>query len=326
MKSESFYAIVTPLDIERYERVKGDFFRACPSTDEANRGDVSLRLFHRTLLPLLLMAAALLCACGGGERAETEHGEALAVTELMVSSSVSVTGRDGGPCQWVELRNTGDAPLSLGGCALVCGEQRAALPERTVAPGEYVLVTSDDWDGLTLPERGTLCLYRGETLLSAADYHNRTPECSYLVSEGIESGQPTPGYETVREADALIISEVMSNNDHCAVDGMLCDWVELYNAGTEPVELGEYYLSKRPDRPYECRLPEQVLESGGYAVLRCGSELSFNISKAGAELYLTRRDGVGAYALAIPALESDETFTCDRGVAADPTPGAPNVD
>ncbi len=282
------------------------------------------RFFHRAFLPLLLMTAALLCACGGGERAGTEHGEKLAVTELMVYSSVSVVGKNGGACQWVELRNAGDAPLSLGGCSLVCGEQRADLPERTVEAGEYVLVTSEEWSGLTLPERGTLCLYRGETLLAAVDYHNKAPECSYLVSEGIESGQPTPGYEAVRPADALIISEVMSNNDHCAVEGMLCDWVELYNAGTEPVELGEYYLSKRSDRPYECRLPEQVLESGGYAVLRCGSELSFNISKAGAALYLTRRDGVGAYALAIPALGSDETFTYDHGVAAVPTPGAHN--
>ncbi len=292
---------------------------------------MSRRLSH--ILPVLLLALALCAAAGalllrarsGGTAAGGESGGTLTVTELMTGNTVGVTDASGAYCQWVELQNTSAAAVELGGYELVCGSDSARLPEKTLRPGEYYLSRQDEW-GFALPESGTLVLRRGARSVCSVKYAGIPENYSLLVSTGEKTGQPTPGYETPRAADALVISEVMSHNDVCPVNGALCDWVELYNAGTESLELSDYFLSKKESDPYACRLPERTLPAGGYAVLVCGSDLSFRVSKDGASLYLTRSDGVGIYALAVPALDGDQTFTYDRGVVDYPTPGSANAE
>lgn len=278
------------------------------------------------ILPILLLILALLAAVGIFRlQRSTAAGDSspLCITELMCRNSASVTDTDGSYCQWIELKNVSDMPLELSDYSLESGGNRASLPARTLAPGSLVLLRQSDW-GFPLSEDGSLSLLRHGIRLFTVNYVNRSENCSWLTETGSETGRPTPGYEQVLAADKLQLSEVMSSNADCIVDGQLCDWVELYNAGSESIHLGDYFLSREEDDPYASRLPDRTLDSGEYAVLCCGRDIGFNLSKSGCVLYLTRSDGVGASALSVPALNGSESFTYDRGVVSQPSPGREN--
>ena len=278
------------------------------------------------ILPILL----LLCACLAAfvfsrqlRQEERENAAELQITELMCRNTASVTDSDGSFCQWIELQNVSDASVELSDYSIRCGDMRAALPARSVTPGSYVLLRQSDW-GFPLPEDGSISLLKSGILASEINYVNRTENCSFLTATMVETGRPTPGYEKVAAADRLLISEVMSSNDRCIVKGQLCDWVELYNAGSDAVALGDYFLSRSESEPYASRLPDITLGSGEYALLCCGSDIDFNISKSGCVLYLTRADGVGAAALSLPAMAKGDSFTYDRGIVSRPSPGQAN--
>lgn len=278
-------------------------------------------------LPILLLLSALLAAgfllLQSRSAAAEETVSPLHITELMCRNSASVTDTDGSYCQWIELQNVSDSPVELSDYSLRQGELRAVLPERTVAPGSYTLLRGSDW-GFPLSEDGSLALEKDGRAVYVINYVNRSENCSWLAESNGETGKPTPGYEKPLTAHKLQLSEAMSHNDNCVVDGQLCDWVELYNAGDEAIALGDYWLSKDEGEPYASRLPEITLQSGEYAVLCCGSDIDFNLGKSGCVLYLTRSDGVGASALALPAMNGSESFTYDLGLCSAPSPGREN--
>jgi len=279
------------------------------------------------ILPIFLLILALFAAAGlfllQRDVPAAEEVSPLHITELMCRNSASVTDSDGSYCQWIELKNVSDAAVELSDYSLVQDELRAALPARSIAAGSYVLLRGSDW-GFPLSEDGTLSLVCNRRQVYSINYVNRSENCSWLAETGRETGKPTPGYEKPLTAHKLQLSEAMSHNDNCVVNGQLCDWVELYNAGDEAIFLGDYWLSKDEGDPYVSRLPELTLESGAYAVLCCGSDIGFNLGKSGCALYLTRSDGVGASALALPAMNGSESFTYDKGLVSVPSPGREN--
>ncbi|HEX7072050.1 MAG TPA: CotH kinase family protein, partial [Rhodothermales bacterium] len=62
----------------------------------------------------------------------------------------------------------------------------------------------------------------------------------------------------------LVINEVMASN-HATIadeDTEFSDWIELYNAGSGPVDLAGYGLTDDPDVPVRWRLPSVVLDPG----------------------------------------------------------------
>ena len=69
----------------------------------------------------------------------------------------------------------------------------------------------------------------------------------------------------------LVINEASSRNAHTLSDatGDHHDWVELYNAGTGPVDLAEYRLSDDSADVVGWNLPNVMLEPGGYQVIFC---------------------------------------------------------
>ncbi|MBE6969164.1 MAG: hypothetical protein E7442_03445 [Ruminococcaceae bacterium] len=279
------------------------------------------------ILPIFLLLLALSAVAGllllQRSLSAPEENSPLCITELMCRNTASVTDYDGSYCQWIELKNNSDLPVDLGDYSLVHGEVRTRLPARSIAPGSYILLRQSDW-GFPLREDGSLHLLKNGQRVFSLDYVNRSANCSWLAETGRETGQPTPGYEKARTAHKLQISEAMSHNDNCVVKGQLCDWVELYNAGDEAIELGNYWLSKEESEPYASRLPDMTLESGEYTVFCCGSDIDFNLGKSGCVLYLTRSDGVGASALALPAMGGSESFTYDLGIVSVPSPGREN--
>lgn len=93
----------------------------------------------------------------------------------------------------------------------------------------------------------------------------------------------------------LYISEILASNASINQDPLHndnSDWVEIYNAGSEPVDLINYYLTDDFDTPDKWQIPVNVVvEPGGYQLIWCdGSDAfgyaSFKLSASGEELAL----------------------------------------
>lgn len=73
----------------------------------------------------------------------------------------------------------------------------------------------------------------------------------------------------------VLINEMMQSNIDCIMDDLKefpDSWVELYNSGTEAVNLGEYKLGVK-DKPGKAwQLPNQTLNAKAYVVVYCDKE------------------------------------------------------
>jgi hypothetical protein len=135
----------------------------------------------------------------------------------------------------------------------------------------------------------------------------------------------------------LRINEVCSKNYRSAEDafGHHTDWIELHNAGTSAVQLGQYYLSDRLYEPGMWRMPEILLEAGGHVLFFSAHSESgddhfpFGVAQEGESVFLFSEAQQLLDRMDIPALISDHSAGIPLGgqevrVFQQPTPGAPN--
>lgn len=86
----------------------------------------------------------------------------------------------------------------------------------------------------------------------------------------------------------LIINEIMVKN--CDASGILApngksaDWIELYNMGSEPIALADYFLSDNREEPYRANLPTVTLAPGEYITLWCGGDANTGDNYLGFQL------------------------------------------
>jgi hypothetical protein len=100
---------------------------------------------------------------------------------------------------------------------------------------------------------------------------------------------PAAGGEDV----ALYINEFMASNEETIADkdGNYDDWIEIYNAESEAVWLGDKYLTDNLSNPDKWRLPEIYIEPGEFLLIwTCGEpqhgsyHASFKLSADGEEI------------------------------------------
>lgn len=106
----------------------------------------------------------------------------------------------------------------------------------------------------------------------------------------------------------LVINEFLATNTACCPDissggEEFDDWIEIYNAGDTPVDIGGMYLSDNPDNPFGSKIPDNepgvtTIPAGGFLVLwadESGSQgalhLNFRLGSAGETLGLYYIDG-----------------------------------
>lgn len=261
-----------------------------------------------------------------------EEDPAIRVSELMVLNNVVIKDSEGKYSPWIEIQNIGDKSVNLSEYKItISGNDEVSLPNVELGAGEYYVVfangkNTDSSIGVTLPVKGEIMITHGDLITSCCSYANITPNYSVNVQNGSESQYPTPGYEGVREKDMIVISEIMSTNSMFPINGVDCDWVEIYNMGTVAVDLSNYYITKDIEKPYTCKLPDVVLEAGGYIVLACGKDIDFNLSKSGEGVYITRNDGVLAASAIFGEMEKNSSWTYDKGVSNTPSPGFENTE
>ena len=172
------------------------------------------------------------------------------------------------------------------------------------------------------PSRAVLLfLLLALTLFAGCVKREAAPSPTPTLAPAAPSPSPTPP-----PADKLRLSEVMTHNGSVVVSGQIEDWVELYNADDHPVSLEDYVLAKGDGDPAGAALPRRTLEPGGYALLLCGTDIPFHLSREGVTLTLTHREGSVADSMTVPPLETDQSFTAESGASDIPTPGRANAD
>jgi len=287
---------------------------------------------------------AALCAA-----ATLDSNLPLAVTELLLSSSgVPYLGSFQ---DVVEISNLSNGPVCTEGWYLSDGQDPYAypLPKQELSPGEaLVIVCSQNNTGFSLSEGEAL------RLTAPSMFHAPTVACGsveagmsiVLLEDGYGMDYPSLGYENTEDGQqrwlkdsqpqGLIISEVMSAN-RASLRGLYaatCDWVELHNNSSSPIELSAYALSDDADSAFP--LPQKLLQPGQYQVLLLREDapsmidgypaLPFSLSSSGEQLYLLCGSDVVDY-LAVPSLSSDISFGRTEDSIAQlktPTPGKVN--
>ncbi len=145
----------------------------------------------------------------------------------------------------------------------------------------------------------------------------------------------------------LYINEVLAINGNCCPDNdgtveEFDDWIEVYNAGAEPVDIGGMYLSDDPADPFKNKIPTgnpsaTTIAAGGFIILWAdedGSQgdlhLNFQLSGAGETIGLYFIDGrtVDERTLGAQTENISSGLTQDGGAIwatlPQPTPGASN--
>jgi hypothetical protein len=88
-----------------------------------------------------------------------------------------------------------------------------------------------------------------------------------VLGEPVSYADPAQGVDV---PDELVINEFMANNDVAVEgpDGGFPDWIELYNGGTEAVDLGGMYLTDDLSNPDAWQFSsDTVIEAGGFLVV-----------------------------------------------------------
>ena len=122
----------------------------------------------------------------------------------------------------------------------------------------------------------------------------------------------------------LIINEIMADNEGTIEDpdeaGEYPDWIELYNYGTTPIDIGGMYLTDTLNTPDKWQVPanaptQTTIQPGDYLLIWADSETgqgplhaNFNLSASGEEAGLFDSTGKQIDAISFPGLGDDDSY------------------
>ena len=141
----------------------------------------------------------------------------------------------------------------------------------------------------------------------------------------------------------IVINEIITSNSSVITDddGSYEDWVELYNSGTESVNLSGFGLSDNVSLPYQWVFPEYWIQPGEQLLIWCSDKnrtnplqpfhTNFKISSSGEPITLT--DNFGNVVDSFPATIIPQNFSYGRQndgsltfvIFPEPTPGTSNI-
>lgn len=269
----------------------------------------------------------------------------LRISEVLVENMVGLSDEKGRFCDVVELYNSGDAPVFLGGYCLSDSAEnrfRFRLPARMLQPDAYVLIYCDGENyigengeihaGFGLSREDALCLtdsngcyttlrlqFPGADMSMALDGDgNYTASALSLGYANTEEGIAAFYASRVEQSADLVVSELLLSFSDVPYQGGLWDVVEIWNRSNRSVDTAGWYLSDGKD-PYSYALPKQTLAPDERLVIRCSrTETGFSLSR-GESLYLITPGGKWASQLlcdglqlgeSIQLIESGDTYTC----------------
>ena len=275
----------------------------------------------------------------------------LVISEVLTRNQSVLPDENGVYADAIELYNRSGEEIQLGLYCLTdnpLSRFRFRLPDRTLAPGEYLVVFCDSLNYLapTGEIHANFSLSVGETLMltgpdgshAAMDIFLTADNLSVaLEGNGYRSMAPSLGYPNTEEGAALCaaatlddtlplaISEVLLSGAGVPYAGAFPDVVEICNISDSAVSTKGWYLSDGGD-PYAYALPGEKLSPGEVMTIVCTQETTgFGLSD-GETVRLTAPSRFHAPTVACMAPEqgmSIQLLDGSYGIGL-PSPGYPN--
>jgi len=290
-----------------------------------------MRLLTVLLIGLLSL---VMIAC---EETETddqdiaEGVEGLFINEFLAKNEIDSVNVDenGGYDDWVELYNSTDAAIDIGGMYITDSADdlmQWQIPATdasltTVPAGGYLIIWCDkqpdegalhmniklstDGEAIVLTEAD------GETIVDSVKFGAQVTNVS--MGRSVDGGDtwvtfttPSPGAANVEPVGALVINEFLASNDTSATDenGDHDDWVELYNGTDAAIDIGGMYITDDPADLTQHQIADSsasmtTIPAGGYLILWCDKEseqgvlhMEIKLSGDGESVVLVDTDGV----------------------------------
>ena len=320
------------------------------------------------MLPLIICVVLFLFALGldfltGENTVKTTDPNAtgkVVISEIMSDNRTYPDGL-GNVADYIEIHNLSGDTVDISNYKLSDNETTIGytFPRGTVLePYGYVVCWCDSQAGEGYASFGvsrnggeTIYLYNSANVV--VDQRNvpvleeNTPYVRGADGVWTAGGPASPGFENTENGNAqwlesigyvkpnVVFSEVQASARYTWLDdlGTVSDWVELHNAGAEPVVLDGAYLSDDSAAPLKWQIPSLTIEAGGYALIRCNGDdpgaAAFSLSADGGQVLLTSVYGSVICEIQHPAMERDMTWAADEegvfAVSNQPTPGFANT-
>lgn len=275
----------------------------------------------KIFLAVFVIAAALVVLCAAlwnvSDAAKSNHDGhdfPVYINEILAGNT-RYPNRFGQCCDYIELYNSADYAIDLGGFQLSDGSKnkRYQFPSRTILePDSYIVVSCDGQAGN--PEYAQFGLSRSggesiffltskgvviEKITTLETQVNQSmivgKDGSWTVSDNPTPGLPNDasvpgGFSGQESLSPVCISEVMTvGSGYPDKFGNSYDWVELHNTSSEPVDISGFILSDNIAAD-KFRFPQGTLLPGdGYLVISCTDEAEgsdyapFALSRQGGE-------------------------------------------
>jgi hypothetical protein len=270
--------------------------------------------FLNRCVPAALSFLLVITAAGCTVETSAPSASGLVITEVVTSNANSLADPIYGQPDWIELYNNSNNSINLKDYSISENKTDTfALPDRELKAGEYLVIyccskaegvdTDAICTGFKMSKKGVaLSLSSPKGTIQSLD----VPELETDLAWGLDSDGafkyfiPTPGaanttrsftsLEELQSTDSvpLEITEVMPDS---ASETDPYGWVELYNNGSEAIELSNLYITENLSNPTKARMPDIELAPGAYTVLRFTGE-------AGAD-EVPLSIGTGEYTLAV---------------------------
>ena len=255
----------------------------------------------------------------------------LVINEFAASNDVSFPGPQGDFPDWIEIYNAGSEDVMLGGYFLaddlVDPEAMYQIPDTypdsvTVPAGGYILFYANKEEASSVLNLNFKLSGGGEQIgfwdpsenvLDSLTYGEQFTDTTMgRIPDGAANwvfySVPSPGLsnsEGVVMGGLLMINEFLASNDFSfpGPEGDFPDWIEIYNAGSEAVMMGGYFMSDDltdPAAMYQIpdTYPDSVtVEAGGFILFYANKgeassvlNLNFKLSSGGEQVGLWAPD------------------------------------
>ena len=255
----------------------------------------------------------------------------LVINEFAASNDVSFPGPEGDFPDWIEIYNAGSEDVMLGGYFLADDlvdptamyEIPSTFPDSVTVPaGGYILFYANKGEATSVLNLNFKLSGGGEQIgfwdpaqavLDSLTYGEQIADTSMgRVPDGadvwVKYSVPSPGVsnsEGVVWGGLLLINEFLASNDFSfpGPEGDFPDWIEIYNAGSEAVDLSGYFMADDladPAAMYEIpsTFPDSVTVGAGEHILFFANKgeatsvlnLNFKLSSGGEQIGLWAPD------------------------------------
>jgi hypothetical protein len=265
----------------------------------------SLRVI-KSLIAIIIIAAiaagVFLLLSNDGKESPPVQSEALVIINEFLASNSGVMPDDNGKySDWIEIYNPTDSVVDLTGFGLSDDKKapKWKFPGIMLKAKGYLVVFASGSDiskadaayqhtnfKLSSTGGGVYLFNAAGELYDKIEYKSQTENIStgrgpQDLSQLMTFKNPTPGFSNdedgyasfeqsrILQGSTLLLTEINPSNDTAFIDnkGNQSDYIEIYNAGSETVELTGYGLSDDPGKVMKWKFPSASIESGAYLVV-----------------------------------------------------------